>query len=349
MDSEDQRRKSWENALADALPVSPFLIGGVVSALFFASFLLTAFLSGVAIVVVRPDEVSLSSHAWAALALSLLWFAILGIGRYTVAGNLRDARLLVGLAPNITAAEVERHALGVTPRELSRSRLAGLAGFVAGAVLYSIAVLGLRQNGWPAFETPVDIWMLCIVSLLVMQLLRRIYFLRGDTRFFSDALKGLEPDLSDISQLDAFGRVALRGALPWFAVSGVVALLLVGQDADGITAPALVLTLAAAFFVFSRPMLRSHRVIRQAKYRDLARLRSEIRRNERAFREGGEAAREAALMLTAFIALERRLERMREWPLDLQTAGRLLLYAAIPLGSWVGAGAVNIALEALVG
>ncbi|MEP0707738.1 MAG: hypothetical protein ABJL17_14000 [Parvibaculum sp.] len=47
----EKRRQSWENALSEALPVSPFLIGGVVSALFFASFLLTAVLSGVEIVV----------------------------------------------------------------------------------------------------------------------------------------------------------------------------------------------------------------------------------------------------------------------------------------------------------
>lgn len=344
----EERRKSWENALSDALPVSPFLIGAAVSALFFASFLLTAFLSGVDIVVSDFNEVSLSGEAWAALALSLLWFAMLGIGRYTVMGNLRDAHLLVGIAPHITPQKVERYTLGVTQRELVRSRIAGLAGFLAGGVLHAIAVLGVLQSGWAGFETPVDVWMFFAVSLLVMQLLRRIYFLRGDTGLFAEALKGLRPDLSDISQLDAFGRVALRGALPWFVVAGIIALLLVGQDADGITVPALILTLAAAFFVFSRPMLRAHRVIRRAKYRDLARLRGEIRRHEKALREGSEMAREAALMLSALILLEARLERTREWPLDLQTAGRLMLYAAIPLGSWAGAGVVNIALEMLI-
>lgn len=344
----EARRRSWENAISEALPVSPFLTGGVASALFFASYLLTAFFGGEDIIVVRPDEVSLSSDAWAALALSLLWFAILGIGRYTVVGNLRDARLLVGIAPHITARKVESYTRGVTPQELSRSRLAGIAGFVAGGVLYAVAVLGVWQKGWAAFVTAVDVWLLFAISLFVMQLLRRIYFLRGDTGLFSEALKGLDPDLSDISQLDAFGRVALRGALPWFVVSGIVALLLVGQDADGLTIPALVLTLAAAFFVFSRPMLRAHRVLKQAKHRDLVRLRGELRRHEKALRQDGEAARDAALMLPALIALETRLERMREWPLDLQTAGRLILYAAIPLGSWFCAGVVNIALEVLI-
>ncbi len=53
-------------------------------------------------------------------------------------------------------------------------------------------------------------------------------------------------------------------------------------------------------------------------------------------------------MLPALVALETRTEHLREWPLDLQTASRLVLYTAIPLGSWFGAGAVNIALEALI-
>ncbi|HAC59854.1 hypothetical protein [Parvibaculum sp.] len=344
----EDRRKSWENALADALPVNPFVTGALAAALFFASFLFTAFVFGGRIVVVGDGNVSLSGDAWAALALSLLWFAILGIGRYTVIGNLRDARSLMGIAPHISAEKVESYTSGVTPGELSRSRLAGLLGFVAGGALHAVAVLDVLRKGLAAFANPVDVWMLAMVALLGMQLLRRIYFLRGDTGLFSESLKGLDPDLSDLSRLDVFGRVALRGALPWFTVAGILSLLIVGQDADGITIPALILSLAAAFFVFTRPMLRAHRVIRKAKLRNLAGLRARIVENEKALREGGQVARDAALMLPALIALETRLERLGEWPLDLQTAGRLILYAAIPLGSWFCASIVNIALEALI-
>lgn len=221
MDGAEERKKSWENALADAVPVSPFLTGSIIAVLFFASYLLTAFLSGGKIVVMRGDDVSLSRDAWAALALALFWFAIIGIGRYTAIANLRDARSLADVVPRITPEKVDHHSRGVTPRELAHSKLAGLAGFFLGGVLYTVAVLGAWRQGWTAFENPVDVWMMLMVSLLGMQLLRRVYFLRGDTGLFADALKGLDPDLSDISRLYAFGRVALRGALPWFVVSVV--------------------------------------------------------------------------------------------------------------------------------
>lgn len=109
------------------------------------------------------------------------------------------------------------------------------------------------------------------------------------------------------------------------------------------------MTLAVALFVFARPMLRAHRVIRAAKRRELQHLRGEIVRHEKALMGQGDVARDAALMLPALVALEARIDRLREWPLDLQTAGRLVLYTAIPLGSWAGAGLVNIALEQVLG
>ncbi|PKQ04206.1 MAG: hypothetical protein CVT73_13990, partial [Alphaproteobacteria bacterium HGW-Alphaproteobacteria-12] len=201
MEGEEERKKSWENALADAVPVSPFLTGSIIAAFFFASYLLTAFLSGGKIVVMRGDDVSLSRDAWAALALALFWFAIIGIGRYTAIANLRDARSLADVVPRITPEKVDHHSRGVTPRELAHSRLAGLAGLFLGGILYAVAVLGAWRLGWAAFENPVDVWMMLMVSLLGVQLLRRVYFLRGDTGLFADALKGLEPDLSDISRL----------------------------------------------------------------------------------------------------------------------------------------------------
>ena len=347
--AEERRVRSWENRLADALPVSPLLIGGIVATLFFASFLLVALLSGNAVIVERGGDITLSRNAWAALAMSLLWCAILGIGRYTVRGNIADARSLVGIVPHITAARVEAFASGVSASDIFRSRLFGWFGFVFAALLHAVGILGFAQQGWRIFENPVDVWMCAMVALLGMQLFRRLYFVRGDTGLFAEALKGIEFDLADMQRLDAFGRVALRGALPWFVVGGILLLLLVGQGADSVTIPALAMTLAVGLFVFARPMLRAHRVIRAAKRRELLHLRGEIARREKALMAEDDVARDAALMLPALVALESRVDRLREWPLDLQTAGRLVLYAAIPLGSWAGAGLVNIALEQVLG
>jgi hypothetical protein len=47
----------------------------------------------------------------------------------------------------------------------------------------------------------------------------------------------------------------------------------------------------------------------------------------------------------ALLALRNQVADVREWPVDLSTLMRLLLYLAIGLGSWVGAALVDLGVE----
>ena len=49
--------------------------------------------------------------------------------------------------------------------------------------------------------------------------------------------------------------------------------------------------------------------------------------------------------LTALLALEARIENVREWPLDLSTVVRFAFYLALPLGSWLGGALVERGLD----
>jgi hypothetical protein len=51
--------------------------------------------------------------------------------------------------------------------------------------------------------------------------------------------------------------------------------------------------------------------------------------------------------LRADLALERRLDEVSEWPFDAGSYGRVALYVALGLGSWVGAALVERLLESL--
>ena len=55
----------------------------------------------------------------------------------------------------------------------------------------------------------------------------------------------------------------------------------------------------------------------------------------------GLAARADSLSLADLLAWERRIEAVREWPLDAPMLTRFALYAAIPLGSWLGSAVVE--------
>ena len=70
------------------------------------------------------------------------------------------------------------------------------------------------------------------------------------------------------------------------------------------------------------------------------RLSAEIRalRGQRAA-SGGPEWREVESRLATLLALKQHVEATREWPFDLGTVGRFLLYAAIGVGSWFGGAA----------
>jgi len=108
----------------------------------------------------------------------------------------------------------------------------------------------------------------------------------------------------------------------------------------------MVLAAIAAFATvtsFVLPLLGPHAQLRAAKHAELARVRTAIR-----------TARDAALApnasertgrLADLVAYEARIADAGEWPIETPTLLRFGLYLALGLGSWVGAGLVQHAVE----
>lgn len=182
--------------------------------------------------------------------------------------------------------------------------------------------------------------------LLFAEIFRGLSFLRMDTHaLVGDLDHRAEIDLLDISKLDGFGRIALRGALPWLVTGTIVLLLLLRQRESELFLPLVIGLIASASVVFAWPMWSVHRLIDTAKKRDLARLRREIASARAAFEGRGPESDRAAMRLAALLALETRIEHAREWPLDLPTVLRFAVYLALPLGSWLGGAIVEHVLD----
>ena len=96
-------------------------------------------------------------------------------------------------------------------------------------------------------------------------------------------------------------------------------------------------------------MWRVHRLIDNAKKVELARLRREIVETRAVFDSQGAESDRAAPRLSALLALEGRVEKAREWPLDMPTVFRFGLYLALPLGSWLGGAIVERILALVMG
>ncbi len=91
-----------------------------------------------------------------------------------------------------------------------------------------------------------------------------------------------------------------------------------------------------------------HHRLRQAKRDEMTRTNAALRGDADALvdlalgvrREGG------TLTATDLLAYRRFVEESREWVLDTSAWVRMVLYLAIPLGSWLGGAIVERALEA---
>lgn len=346
----DQRSFGWQTRLVAASPLNLFWTGAIFSILIYASFLFCAEWNDVPIIIERDGNPALSTDAWTAFCMSLLWWSILSIGQYTRAGNLADAWELVRLGVPIETQRLKGLELGPTRRANRRAFLFGLFGFLAGMVFYTQVY---KPNGHSVSlqtATVTSAWFFLMTAALFGEIFRSLSFLRSDTSvFLSDLDDGVAIDLLDISKLDGFGRIALRGALPWLVTGTIVLLLLLGQKSTELFLPLIGGLILSATIVFAWPMWRVHRLIDRAKKAELTRLRREIVETRAQFEMSGQTGDRAAARLAALLALETRVEHAREWPLDMPTIFRFGLYLALPLGSWLGGALVERILAVLVG
>ena len=63
---------------------------------------------------------------------------------------------------------------------------------------------------------------------------------------------------------------------------------------------------------------------------------------------GSHGADSDAPRLDELVAWERRIQEVREWPLDAPTSRRFVLYLLLPLGSWAGGALVERGIDALL-
>jgi hypothetical protein len=106
--------------------------------------------------------------------------------------------------------------------------------------------------------------------------------------------------------------------------------------------------LAVAAGSFWIPARGVHERLRAAKRAELARVRTEIRRDREALARLGPGADAAARRLPGLLAFEGRVEAVREWPFDAATLRRFGIVLLLPLASWLGGALVERAVDRLL-
>jgi hypothetical protein len=154
----------------------------------------------------------------------------------------------------------------------------------------------------------------------------------------------------EIFDPDPFQPVVAHGLTNGLLVAGLLSLISLFALDLGLT-PLLLLFLVLTISLIGTstllPLREVRRRIRTRKAEELAWCDSAVRKAGREVRDGREPTGEPGLADLA--AYRRLLQEVREWPLDLPAFRRILLYLAIPLGSWVASALVQHVVEVWIG
>jgi hypothetical protein len=152
-------------------------------------------------------------------------------------------------------------------------------------------------------------------------------------------------DLLDLRTLRPFTRQALLNALLIAGAIGITLLILVDSGfwevVIGYWISSMVL-IVIGLLVSLQPI---HRLIRDAKRRELDWCRDALIRERAKLREpGAERSR-----IDEIVAYRGVVEGVSAWPADSSTFVRISLYLLIPLGSWAGGAVVERFVDSLLG
>jgi hypothetical protein len=342
--------RPWFCRLVDALPAPPFgavavVIGGVL-AVHLLALLGNRLFASVPIALDRSLLLNLVLNP-----AGIAYFVVLG-GWFVIEGGVRDLRALgpcLRGSPEDRArqvAEIGRHPRGwlftaTVAAPLPLLVLHGIAPGTAGPV--SSALAGEPLDFPLAYRLAAQIlfWMVFVPVVVAWGI--------GAHRFWRCGRHGVRVDLLDPGALSPFARFGLRLALVVLAIPILMApAAALGLSPEPVEVLLYLAVMGLGLAAMLIPSLGLHRVIREAKAAELARVRGAIR-GDRSALAGSPLAPDAERISTVELALWRdRIESLREWPFDASLLRRFGIYLLIPLASWVGAALVERLVDRLV-
>lgn len=338
----EQTPRPWTQAWIDSLPIAPAWVGLALA----AGHLLLGALYFAGIVSPRVGA------AWPAYQDSLLTTSVyaLLIGYSTAAlayARGGHAATLRDLQPALSCNDAEFSALRGEVLRFDMPALRRIGMIVAiGAIVVTYFTTDVAQR----VSRPVLLWVIWQNGLCFWIVARTIaHDLRVSLVFSRETQRHAEIELFDLGPLTPLAGRGLQSALLIVLAISLFSLILGGEDVSVVVPVMQVATVLLAAFALVRPSLGIRHRVRVAKREELARLSRELRslRAQGATTEGSNEP-ESESRLATLLALKQHVEATREWPFDLGTLGRFLIYAAIGVGSWLGAAAVERLLDLLL-
>jgi hypothetical protein len=167
----------------------------------------------------------------------------------------------------------------------------------------------------------------------------------GGARIARLAIRVSRIDLLDLRTLRPFTRQALLNALLIAGAIGITLLILVDSGFWEVVIVYWISSMVLIVIGLLVSLQPLHRLIRDAKRRELDWCRDALIRERAKLREpGAERSR-----IDEIVAYRGVVEGVSAWPADSSTFVRISLYLLIPLGSWAGGAVVERFVDSLLG
>jgi hypothetical protein len=326
------RHEGWgyaEQWLYDVSPVGALATTLALYLVLIGAYAIAAAIDHHAWIVAGKAAPQIDRRAWIGLCLSLIVCAVLGLQRYSMLAEVKDAPAFArAVRPDMELMPTLSHA------RLRRLTFIGAAPAAAGMLWFQTA------GGEGVVEPALIVWFCVIAGVLGALFARGVELTGSATRRNREIFRrGLAIDLLRIERLYPFGRAAARTALIWFTVSAASLLLFVGADMAPAMVALSVVCGAIGATVFLGTLGRIRAAIRAAKAAELETIRHEIGE----LRAQVHADPAAAPKLQSLLAYEARIAAVHEWPFDQSTLARVAASSLVLAVPWFGqafAGAV---------
>ena len=193
---------------------------------------------------------------------------------------------------------------------------------------------------------PRFLWLL-LHTMVVMALGLRLFVTEAHvSRAYARIGEELvEVDLLDLAPLAPFARKGQRSVVLWAVLSAIMSWFWFLGSALRVNIVIALLVVIVVTGAFVQPVMGVRRRIRAAKRGELARIHGALRLERERLLEAGPETDEPRPRMADLVAYRSLVQGVHEWPFDVSTLARFLLFGALGVGSWLGGALVERLLD----
>jgi hypothetical protein len=155
-------------------------------------------------------------------------------------------------------------------------------------------------------------------------------------------------DLFDLTPLAPFARKGQRSVVLWAVFSAIFSWFWVLGSAGRANIVIAFLVVIMMTGAFLQPAVGVRRRIRAAKRAELERINDALRLERERLLKARAEAHEPRPRMADLVAYRSLVQSAHEWPFDVSSLARFLLFGALGVGSWLGGALVERLLDVLL-